>query len=90
MKRPNPWIALPVLIATVAGAVIGFQVTRVSCAPDGCLPSAVIIGLISALVAFFGVGTVMVLAVRSIAEWREQQARGGPQPPVEDPGPPTC
>jgi hypothetical protein len=90
MKRPNPWIALPVLVATIAGAVIGFQVTRVSCAPAGCLPTASIVGLVSALAAFFGVGTVMVLAVRSIAEWREQQERGGPPPRVDDPGPPTC
>jgi hypothetical protein len=89
---PNPWIAVPVLIATVAGAVIGFQLTTVSCAPEACTGSAVGIGLLSAAAAFFGVGTVVVLAVRSIAEWREQAARGGPTPPDpdEEPGPPTC
>ena len=90
MKMPNPWIAIPVALATVTGAVIGFQVTTVSCAPEGCFPSALGIGLASAIAAFFGVGTVVVLAIRSIAEWREQQERGGPPPPPEDPGPPTC
>jgi hypothetical protein len=92
VRAPNPWIAVPVLAATVAGAVIGFQVTRVSCAPETCIPSAIGIGLLSAIAAFFGVGTVVVLAVRSIAEWREQEARGGPPPPDpdEEHRPPTC
>lgn len=89
MRRPNPWIAAPVLLATIGGAVIGFQVTRVSCAPSSCVPAAVGIGLVAAVAALFGVGTVMVLAVRSIAEWRDQQSRGGPPPPAKD-GPPTC
>lgn len=90
MRRPNPWVAVPVVVATIAGAVIGFQVTRVSCAPASCLPSATVTGLVSAAAAFFGVGVVVVLAVRSIAEWREQQDRGGPPPRDPDPGPPTC
>ncbi|MCJ7726915.1 MAG: hypothetical protein MUP76_11090 [Acidimicrobiia bacterium] len=90
MTRPNPWITSPVLIATIGGAVIGFQVTRVSCAPGACLPAAIGVGLVAALAALFGVGTVMVLAVRSIAEWRDQQSRGGPPPPTAEPGPPTC
>ncbi len=90
MKTPNPWIAVPVLVATIAGAIIGFQVTRVSCAPGSCLPAAAGIGLAAAVAAFLGVGAVMILAVRSIAEWREQQEAGGPPPPPVDPGPPTC
>jgi hypothetical protein len=88
--RPNPWIAVPVLVATLTGAVVGFQITRVSCAPGSCMPAAVGIGLLSAAAAFFGVGTVLVLAVRSIAEWRRQQEEGGPPPPADEPGPPTC
>ncbi|MBU1226309.1 MAG: hypothetical protein KJ698_03715 [Actinobacteria bacterium] len=90
MRAPNPWIAVPVLVATIGGAVIGFQVTRVSCAPGSCLPSAIGIGLLAAAAALVGVGTVMVLAMRSIAEWREQQERGGPPPSPGEPGPPTC
>ncbi len=94
MRAPNPWIAIPVLAATIAGAVVGFQVTRVSCAPESCLGAAAGIGILSAIVAFFGVGTVVVLAVRSLAEWRELDARntdhrdqGGDD---AEPAPPTC
>jgi len=90
MRWPNPWIAVPALLATVAGAVIGFQVTRVSCAPGSCLPAAAGIGAAAALMALFGVGAVMILAVRSIAEWREQQERGDPPRPTETTEPPTC
>lgn len=87
MRTPNPWIAGPVLVATIAGGVIGFQVTRVSCAPGSCLGAAVAMALLGAALAFFGVGTVVVLAVRSMAEWRRTSA--GP-PPDDPPGPPTC
>jgi hypothetical protein len=92
MRLPNPWVAVPVLLATVIGGVVGFQITRVSCAPDTCTGAAIWIGVVSALVALAGVGTVVVLAVRSIAEWREVEARGGPaaSPPDREPGPPTC
>ena len=87
MRLPNPWITIPVLLATAAGGIVGFQVTRVSCAPGSCTGSAVGIGLLSALVALAGVGTVVVLAARSVAEWREAGAR--PKLPPEEAGPPT-
>lgn len=90
MRRPNPWVAVPVVVATLIGGVVGFQITRVSCAPDTCTGAALGVGIIAALVACLGVGTVVVLAVRSIAEWREIQARGAAPPPDEEPGPPTC
>ncbi len=91
MRPPNPWVAIPVLGATIAGAVVGFQVTRVSCAPESCLGAAAGIAILSALVAFFGVGTVVVLAVRSLAEWREmEEGRGGFEDSPDEPGPPTC
>ena len=89
MRAPNPWIVLPVLIGTVAGGVIGALVTSESCAPGDCLGATIGIGLLSAVVGFFGVGVLVVLAVRSLAEWREQEARGGPPPRGED-EPPTC
>lgn len=89
MRAPNPWIALPVLVGTLAGGVIGALVMRESCAPGDCLFATIGVGILSALVGFFGVGVLAVLAVRSLAEWREQEARGGP-PPRRDNGPPTC
>ncbi|NQV05883.1 hypothetical protein HQ535_04985 [bacterium] len=91
MRRlPNPWVLIPVAVAGIGSAIIGFQVTRVSCAPDTCTGAAVGIGLLAAILAVGGVGTVVVLAIRSFAEWRQLQARGGPPPPPVDPGPPTC
>ena len=93
MRRiPNPWVLIPVTVAGVGAAVIGYQVTRVSCAPGSCTGAAIGIAITSALVAIAGVGTLAVLAIRSFAEWREIQARGprSAPPPDEDPGPPTC
>jgi hypothetical protein len=88
VRTPNPWIAVPVLLATAVGGVVGFQITRVSCAPGSCFGAATGIGIVAALAAFFGVGTVVVLAARSIAEWRRQEEQSGPPP--RDPGPPAC
>jgi hypothetical protein len=89
-RFPSAWVTVPVLGGTVAGGVVGYLITQVSCAPGSCTVAAVGIGLVSAAAAFFGIGTVLVLALRSLAEWRELQARGGPAPSEEDPGPPTC
>lgn len=90
MRLPNPWVVVPSLLATVVGGVVGYQVTRVSCAPDGCAGAAIGIGILSALVALLGVGTVVVLAVRSIDEWRELQEREEISAPEREAGPPTC
>jgi hypothetical protein len=91
MSRLNPWVVIPVALATVAGGVVGALVTQVSCAPESCVPASIGIGLASAAAAFFGVGVVVVLAVRSMAEWREAE-RTGRRPPSEpgESGPPTC
>jgi len=87
-RLPNPWILVPVLVAAVAGGVVGGLVTEVSCRPGSCLPLSVGVGIASALAAAAGTITIVVLALRSIAEWREH----GPPPKetAEDPGPPTC
>jgi hypothetical protein len=91
MRGINPWVLFPVLAATVAGGVIGALVTQVSCAPGSCLAAAVGIGVLSAAAAFAGVGVVMVLALRSVAEWRASEAAGRTPPPDGgEPGPPTC
>jgi len=88
MRRPSLWIVVPVALATIAGGVVGALITRVSCAPDDCVLASIGIGFLSAVAAFFGVGVVVVLAVRSIAEWR--RASEAPGPPPREPGPPTC
>jgi hypothetical protein len=83
-------VTVPVFGGTVAGGVVGYLVTQVSCAPGSCTVAAVGIGLVSAAAAFLGIGTVVVLALRSIAEWRRLQADDEPSRPEREPGPPTC
>jgi len=90
MRRPSPWIVVPVALATLAGGVLGALITRVSCAPDDCVVASIGIGVLSAAGAFFGVGVVVVLAVRSIAEWQRISDRQDPAPPRREQGPPTC
>ena len=89
-RLPSPWITVPVALGTIVGGVVGYLVTEVSCSPGSCPGPAVAIGLVSAVAAFFGIGTVMVLAVRSIAEWRRIEEQGGPARDDTPPGPPTC
>lgn len=81
MRRSlNPWVVGPVLVAFVIGGIIGFAVTSVSCGVDGCTATAISVGLVSAIVCAIGVGVVVVLAVRSMAEWRAATDAGLPPP----------
>lgn len=75
MRLPNPWVAVPILLAAVAGGVIGYIVTDASCAPHSCTVAAALFAVLGAAAAAIGVGVVVVLAVRSVAEWRETQDR---------------
>jgi uncharacterized membrane protein len=90
MRRPNPWVAVPVLLATVGGGVVGGLITQLSCAPGSCIAASVAVGVVSAVLFGIGVGVVVVLALRSIAEWRTAEAAGRQRRPPADPGPPTC
>ncbi len=75
--RLNPWFAIPVIAAGIAGALIGHNIAKVACAPvepDAvCDPgsSAVVLAIGGAVVSMIGVGVVIVLVIRSLAEWRE-------------------
>jgi len=93
MRLPNPWVTIPVLLATIAGGAVGYLVTEASCAGRCTLP-ALLIGAGVAIGVAAGVGTVVVLAVRSMREWREFQDReiSVYQDPAEggEPQPPTC
>jgi ribosomal protein S18 acetylase RimI-like enzyme len=75
MRRPSPWVAIPVGLAALGGATIGFVVTAASCAPRSCVVPAAAVALAVGLVAAVGVAVVVVLAVRSIAEYRESLDR---------------
>ena len=89
MRRPNLWFIVPTVAAAVIGAVVGWRVAYVSCSVDpdavaegtrGCLGTEIAFGTLGAVVAFVGVGVVMVLAFRSLAEWREAAEQGRPPP----------
>jgi hypothetical protein len=93
MRRlPNPWIVGPVIISAATGGAVGYFVTEASCSPDSCIAAAVSVALVVGIGSAIGVGIVVVLALKSIAEWRVHSEReiltetdeSGP------PGPPTC
>ena len=67
-RTPNPWIAVPVVVATVLGWLIGGAVARVGCT-DGCVTSELLFSFVGAAVGFAGTLVVAVLAMRSLAEW---------------------
>ena len=92
MKRlPNAWVLIPVVVAAAAGGVIGGMVTEVSCRPGSCIPVAVIVGILAAIGAAVGTVTIVVLALRSITEWRDHgPPAAGPTAPADERQPPTC
>jgi len=75
VRLPNPRIAVPIVLGGIAGGGVGYFVTDASCAPGSCPVAAVTVALVVALCAAAGVGVVVVLAVRSFAEWRIQSDR---------------
>lgn len=82
-RRPNPWIALPALVAGGVAGWLGGTVTAVSCRyrdVDGtivtCPGWTATMAIASFLVVAIGVAVVLVLVYRSLAEWREQQEIG--------------
>lgn len=75
-RTPNPWIAVPVVVATTLGWLIGGAVARASCAnplAGECTSSELAFSIVGAIVGLIGTLVVAVLAVRSIAEWRALQ-----------------
>jgi hypothetical protein len=90
-RLPNPWIILPVAIAGLAGAAVGFLVTDASCTPNGCAAAASVVATIVGIGTAVGVGIVVVLALKSLSEWRTHADREILTAPDDGPpGPPTC
>lgn len=89
MRIPNPWVAIPVLIAAVAGGAIGYLVTDASCAPDSCGMAAGVIAALTAIGTGVGTAVIAVLAIKSLSEWREHADRDITIR-QEHQGPPTC
>jgi len=78
-KVPNPWIAVPSLLMGALAAALGWAVTDVSCRQpdlDGlvtpCVGWSVLVAVASFVGATVGVGVLLVLVYRSLAEWRQR------------------
>lgn len=87
--RPLPLSALPapaarfaafvsILVAGVAGGLIGYSLVRLQCDGDCGLPLGIGI-LIGAVAAAAGMSVVAVLVLRAVGEWREIQQRENQQ-----------
>ncbi len=88
-RLPNPWVAVPVLIAAAVGWFVGSRVASLSCGTGGCLGQEILWGAVGALIGFFGVLVVAVLAVRSLAEWAALSEEDRARRQTRD-EPPTC
>ncbi len=90
MKRiPNPWIAVPALAMGSLAGFLGWFATDLSCTASDeagaitpCIGWSTLIAITSFVVVTAGTTLVLVLIYRSLAEWREAQARN-----EEPPGP---
>jgi hypothetical protein len=79
-RRPNPWIAIPALLAGILAGALGWVVTDVSCrTPDAsgdlssCPGWAALVAIVSFLVVAIGMTLILSLVYRSIAEWNEKR-----------------
>lgn len=90
MRRPNPWIAIPSLLAGVIAGALGWIVTTVSCtaevqpgiAGDPCPIWASAFAVIGFVGGTIGMAVVVVLAFRSLAEHQAAQEAGTDPPGV--------
>ncbi len=80
MRRPNPWIAIPSLIAGLIAGWVGYVVTDVSCRvqlDDGTVEScpewAIPVSIIAFLLVTIGMAVVIVLVFRSLAEAADRE-----------------
>lgn len=80
-RKPNPWIAIPAIVLGLLAGALGWTVTYVSCESDsGCTGWSILTAVLSFFVVTVGTGLLLVLVYRSIAEWREAEAKNE-QPP---------
>lgn len=68
---------MPSLLIGALAGTLGWVVTDLSCRGEGgrgCPGWAGLIGFVSFLAAVIGVGLVLALVFRSLAEWRERES----------------
>jgi len=63
-----------VVVAGIAGGLIGFSVVDLQCTGD-CGTTAALLGVAGAVIAAVGVAVVAVLTLRAMSEWRAIEAR---------------
>ena len=74
----RPAIVATVLVGAMTGALIGSSIVQAICLPSTCTALEIIGGLVSAVVAFIGVGLVAALVTRSFDEYNERVEAGLP------------
>lgn len=86
-RRPNPWIAIPSLVAGSLAGLVGWAVTDLSCEPglnldegSGCPVLATSVGVALFLATTIGIAIVLVLVYRSLAEHWAAVERNLPPP----------
>lgn len=79
-RYPNPWIAIPSVIAGGLAAWLGGTITAVSCRVRDeagrvitCPGLTVVVAVAAFLAVTIGMAIVLVLVYRSLAEWHEQR-----------------
>lgn len=79
-RAPNPWVLVPSLMAGLIGGALGWVVADVSCRPGRCPGWSVAMSVLGFLVGLGGMVVVVVLALRSLAEWRDHEGRPRQRP----------
>ncbi len=80
-RLPNPWISIPSVLLGLLAAGLGWTVTYISCAAGtACIVSSMLVAVVSLVGVTIGTGLLLVLVYRSIAEWRDAEARNEPPP----------
>jgi len=74
----RPAIVSVVLVATMAGWLIGSSVVEAICLPSTCAALEATGGTVTAVLTFIGVGIVAALVTRSFDEYNEREAEGLP------------
>lgn len=81
--RPNPWIAVPALGLGILLGYLGWLVTDASCRLEattalgsGCPLASTLVGLVSFVIATWGIALILSLVYRSLAEHRERRGEG--------------